>query len=52
MEKLENYGVLEMDAREMVTTDGGGMIADFVNWLKCDCEWPNPYWRSGGGFVY
>ncbi len=23
MENFENYGVLEMDAKEMVTTDGG-----------------------------
>jgi hypothetical protein len=30
MKHLENYGVQELNAREMKTTDGGGPIADFV----------------------
>ena len=33
MRQLENYGVQELNAREMTQTDGGGPIADFVHWL-------------------
>ena len=36
MKNLENYGVQELNAREMEGIDGGGWIADLVHWLKCN----------------
>ncbi|MCF6296775.1 MAG: hypothetical protein L3J08_02135 [Flavobacteriaceae bacterium] len=34
MKSLENYGVLEMDAREIRETDGSGWLSDFVHSMK------------------
>ena len=37
MKNLENFGVLEMNSREMRETEGGDWIADFVANLLCKC---------------
>lgn len=33
MEKLENYGVQELNTKEIIEIDGGGWIADFTHWV-------------------
>jgi hypothetical protein len=42
MKNLENFGVQEMNAKEIKETDGGGMIADavyaFRQW-SCTVDW-------------
>lgn len=32
MKNLENYGVLEMDTREIRETEGGGRFAELIGW--------------------
>lgn len=32
MKNLENYGVQELNAKEMENTNGGGRFAEFVGW--------------------
>ena len=40
MKNLKNYGVQELNAKEMTQTDGGGPISDFVHWLThVDWSW-------------
>lgn len=52
MKNLKNYGVQELNAKEMTQTDGGGLIADFVNAIKCTFDSANYTPRPGQIWYY
>lgn len=43
MNNLSSFGVQELNANEIKTIKGGGLIADLVHWLK------NRDWSCGSG---
>lgn len=46
MKNLENYGVQELNAKEIRETEGGGRFAEFVGWCYGTIA---RYHHRGGG---